>query len=127
MSSKPPPTPEEQFAKSERRHHREVEALEAAAGAAAGAIAGTLAGPIGIAAGAVIGAAIGALAGVETDRELHADAEHEKDLDAIGTNSMRGKLMAARAKAELDATKKDEELAKGSGMQAEVDEALKGG
>ncbi len=119
MSSKPPPTPEEQFAKSEKRHHREVEAIEAAAGAAAGAIAGTLAGPVGMAAGAVIGAAIGALAGVETDRAEHLEAEREKDLDAIGTTSRRGQAMAREAAAELEATIDEEEARKAHAQEIE--------
>jgi hypothetical protein len=104
MSSKNPPEPEEQFAKSERWRHREVEALETAAGAAAGAVVGTLAGPIGMAAGAVIGAAVGAFASVTRDREEHIAAEHEKDLDSVGTDSLRDRaLQAAEAKARTDA------------------------
>lgn len=81
-----------------------MEAIETAAGAAAGAVVGTLAGPIGMAAGAVIGAAVGALASVTRDREEHVAAEHEKDLDSIGTDSPRERaIQAAEARARTEA------------------------
>jgi len=122
MSAKTPKTPEQELAQSERRHHREVEVMETAAGAAVGAMAGALAGPVGMAAGAVIGAAVGALASIQTDKVEHIEAEHEKDLDAIGTVSKRGRA----AMAEVEAMKQQEkEDAVASALQAEaIDDEL---
>ena len=83
MSDKPR-TPEEIVHRAERRAHLAVEVVETLAGAAAGAAVGALGGPVGMAAGAVIGAAAGAAVGIESEKEEHVRAEHEKELDRIG-------------------------------------------
>ena len=78
-------TPEDAVRDSERVRRVETEIFGTAAGAAAGAGAGALAGPPGMIAGAVIGAAIGALASVEVEHVEHAKADHQRELDSIGT------------------------------------------
>ena len=125
MMSKTPKTPEEALANSERWRQREVEALETAAGAAVGAMAGALAGPIGMAAGAAIGAAVGAIASVQTQRVDHAEAEHDKDLDAIGTNSARGRAMKAETAADA-AREREDEIARSLQAEAIEDEQTSG-
>lgn len=87
-TDKKQPTPEERLHTKEHRAHVEVEVLDAAAGAAAGAAVGILGGPIGMAAGAVIGAATGAILGAQLEKDEHQEAEHEKELDAIGVEPL---------------------------------------
>jgi outer membrane lipoprotein SlyB len=66
-----------------RRVTHEVEV--GVSGALAGAAVGAVAGPPGAIAGAIVGGVVGALAGAVLEDDAVGAAEHQADIDALGT------------------------------------------
>jgi uncharacterized membrane protein len=78
-------TPEEMLRQKEFRSNFGAELVDVGAGALAGAAAGLMVGPVGVAAGAIVGATVGAIASIGIATAEHEKADHEKELDRIGS------------------------------------------